>query len=280
METVGSEQVKRDTLSFLSVAMGSLYRSNDTTALSRCIESIQKQTFTNFEFLICDDGSSTAAMELLDRYAERDTRIRLIRPGNKILLPQKLNACITEAQGEYIARMDDDDVSHPDRFEKQLDFLLRHPEVGFVGCNVNLSRNNVISFTRELPKYPTVKDFYVTQPYVHPTLIFRKAVLDLVGGYCEEPYCDLCEDYDLLLRMYICGVWGVNLQEPLLDYSLPAKKTRRKMRHRMNEARVRWKRFCQLKLMPGALPFVIKPLATGLLPTALLNQIKRQRGTG
>lgn len=260
----------------ISVLMGVYYRSNDIALLQRSVSSILSQTFTDFELLICDDGSSPAAIAYLDQIATEEPKIRLIRRGNLVTLPSKLNACLAEAKGDFIARMDDDDFSHPERFEEQIGFLAEHPEIAFAGCNVNLWRNNVIVGQRVLSECPTVRDFYFVQPYIHPSLMFRKEALLKVEGYSEEKSCILCEDYDLLLRLYTAGYQGANLQECLLDYTIPlTAKGNRKMKHRWNESVTRWRRFRDLGCLPKALPYVVKPVVVGLLPEGLLGRLKK-----
>ena len=118
----------------------------------------------------------------------------------------------------------------------------------------------------------------MVQPYIHPTLLFRREALAAVGGYSEEKHCILCEDYDLLLRLYAQGYSGANLQERLFDYTVPATaKGSRRMCHRWNEAVTRYRRFRQLGVLPGALPYVVKPLAVGLLPEPILRRWKECR---
>ncbi len=100
-----------------------------------------------------------------------------------------------------------------------------------------------------------------------------------MNGYSEDPRQLLCEDYDLLLRLYAAGYRGMNLQESLLDYTIPVTaKGSRKMRHRWNEAVTRYQRFRQLGLLPGVAPYVVKPLAVGLFPEKLLERMKRTNG--
>lgn len=252
--------------------MGTLYRRTDLDYLQLSIESILNQTYGNFEFLICDDGSTPEAKQMLEAFREKDSRIKLIRPGNKIDLASKLNACIQEAAGGFIARMDDDDYAAPERFEKQLAFLEAHADVAFVGCSVTLLRDGVRTGARIFPEYPMVKDFFITQPYIHPTLMFRRQVLDKAGGYSEERRQFLCEDYDLLLRLYSMGYRGANLQEQLLVYRVSTEKAHRKMIHRWNESVTRWERFRELRLLPYTFPFVLKPLAAGLVRRHILER--------
>ena len=260
----------------ISVLMGVYYQRDSIDLLERSIFSILNQSFFDFELLICDDGSNIQSSSFLSELAKKDIRIRLVRHGNLFTLPEKLNACLVESRGKWVARMDDDDYSHPERFERQLKYLNSHPEVSVVGCNVNLCLEGQIIGQRILPEFPSLHDFYFVQPYIHPALIFRKDALVAVGGYSESPHCILCEDYDLLLRMYTAGYHGYNLQEILFDYTIPATaKGNRKMRHRWNEVVTRYYRFRELKVLPSAWPYVIKPLAVGVLPEPLLRIIKQ-----
>ncbi len=268
--------MQQDKNPLVSVAMGVFYRREDLSLLKRSVDSILNQTFSDFEFLICDDGSTNEAKQFLDLCAEQDNRIRIIRPGDKFDLASKLNACIKEAHGKYIARMDDDDYSIPKRFQIQLDFIEANENIAFVGSNVSLNREGAPSGERILPEYPTVEDFFMTQPYIHPALMFRKDALFNVGCYSENKHQLLCEDYDLLLRLYAKDYTGMNIQENLLEYTIPiTAKGNRKMHHRLNETITRYERFKELGKLPSALPYVVKPIAVGLVPEILLKKIKR-----
>lgn len=97
-----------------------------------------------------------------------------------------------------------------------------------------------------------------------------------VGGYSEDPHTVLCEDYDILLRLYAQGFLGANVQELLLDYTVPkSAKGNRTMRHRFNEAITRWRRFQELGILPQTLPYVLKPIAVGMIPDFLLKKVKK-----
>lgn len=270
-------RMPEDKKPLISVLMGVRYRCESLDLLRRAVESVLKQTATDFEFLICDGGSSPAASSLLDSYAETDSRVRLIREeGIPTDLAHKLNACLHRAEGTLIARMDDDDVSHPERFARQTAYLTEHPDITFVGCNVALQTEGVTVGHRAFPEYPQVKDFYFTQPFIHPTLVFRREALLAVGGYSEGKYQVLCEDYDLLLRLYTAGYRGANLQEALFDYTVTASaKGNRRMCHRWNETVTRWCRFKELHLLPKTLPYVVKPLVVGMIPGKLLQRMKQ-----
>lgn len=258
--------------------MGVYHPGDDTNDLRRAVDSILGQTFENFEFLICDDGSSETAKRLLEQYAGQDSRVRLIRPGGVQCLPDKLNACIRHAGGGYFARQDADDVSAPDRFKKQIGLLKSHPEIAFVGCNVALFCDGNVCGERRFPEFPQKEDFLFSMPFIHPTLMFRRDAIEAVGGYSRSKWAVLCEDYDLLLRLYEKGFCGYNLQEILFSYQVsPLDYKKRKYRHRINEAVIRFCRFRALGMLPRGLPYVIKPLAVGLLPHQMLSNLKKGR---
>lgn len=261
----------------ISVLMGVLYRQEDISLLKRSVRSVQDQEYSDWELLICDDGSTTAAHRYLDEAAAQDSRIHLIRGCPKVDLASKLNRCLIKAKGTYIARMDDDDWSCAQRFEKQLRALDENPAIAFVGSNVRLWKDGRIVGVRKLPQKPEIRDFLFVQPFVHPTLMFRGEALLMVGGYSEDKHCIKCEDYDLLLRLYKHGYQGANLREYLLDYSIPdTAKGNRTMSDRWNEAVTRYKRFGELGLLPAKFPYVVKPLAAGIVPEAILEEIKRK----
>jgi glycosyltransferase involved in cell wall biosynthesis len=108
---------------------------NSSTYLAESIESILNQTFQYFEFIIINDGSTDRSNEILEKYKQLDDRIYLYHQEQQGL-PTALNQGIQLAQGKYIARMDADDISLPERFEKQVDFMEAHPEVGVCGTRV------------------------------------------------------------------------------------------------------------------------------------------------
>ena len=108
---------------------------NAAKYLDKAIRSILNQSFEDFEFLMADDGSTDGSARILERYAARDPRIRLIRRPHKGLAPT-LQELVEEARGEFIARMDGDDIALPERFQKQVEYLLANPDCVLVGSRV------------------------------------------------------------------------------------------------------------------------------------------------
>ena len=259
----------------VSVIM-SVYNPGDFSQVRLAVESILDQTLEDLEFLIYDDGSDQGTGKLLRELAGKDDRIRLLGGGENKGIAAGLNACIRQSRGEYIARMDADDISLPRRLERQAEFLSSHPEYGFVGCCAGLLEGSRIRGHRSMPEAPKSRDFLPYSPYIHPSVMFRRPALTEAGGYSESRHTLRCEDYDLFMRLHVLGCYGYNLQEELFLYREDtAAYQRRKFRYRLDELRLRRKGFPALGLRgPLVLAAVFRPLLAGLLPKKLLKWMK------
>jgi glycosyltransferase involved in cell wall biosynthesis len=161
------------------------------------VRSILEQTHGDFEFIIFDDGSTDGSTERLREWAQRDDRIKLKESMTNLGPVGSSKAVVELASGELIARMDADDVSHPRRFERQLQVLRDRPEIGLVACVCD-----VIGVNGEVVRGPDVwrlgRRSWVA-PFAHGSAMFRREVFDAVGGYRED--CAFWEDQDLFVRM-------------------------------------------------------------------------------
>lgn len=183
----------------ISVAM-SVY--NGEKYLHQAIESILNQTFRDFEFIIVNDGSTDKTEEIIDEYAKKDLRVKIIKNKNNIGLTKSLNKAIKEAKGEYIARMDADDISLPERLKKQLSFMENHPEIGVVGCWYYLidKNNKLIKKCQPAIKFSKIKKALINSaPIIHPGLMIKKEALRKVNSYDES--FKYAQDRDLLFRI-------------------------------------------------------------------------------
>jgi len=172
---------------------------NGETYLCEAIDSILNQTLTNFEFLIIDDASTDRTLKILQSY--EDPRIQLIRNCENLGLTKSLNKGIKLAKGEYIARMDADDISYPQRLEKQLFFLERNPDIGVLGTwTLNIDETGKSVGSEKFPVYPETIKISIIFGYslAHPSVMMRKNILNLVGGYDEN--IRYAQDYDLWIR--------------------------------------------------------------------------------
>ena len=195
---------------------------NGSKYLVEAIESILSQTFDDFEFLIIDDGSTDKSLEIIKSY--EDPRIKVIQNPQNLGISASLNNGIYSAKGEYIARMDGDDISLPDRFQKQIKFLDSHPEVIIVGSYMNI----IGSLFNQKLRYPLSHDDIVnsmltSNPMGHPSVMFRRLEVTQLGGYRSmKEWNNGSEDYDLWLRMVGANYKLANLPECLMDYRIHA----------------------------------------------------------
>lgn len=185
----------------ISVAM-SVY--NGERFLAPAIESILAQTFSDFEFLILDDGSGDGTRGIIETYAARDARIRPIIRENRGLVAS-LNQLVDEARAPIVARMDADDICMPERFARQIAFLAGHPDHGVVGCWSEDIDEHGNSYSVVAPEHPDTHEGFLKAiengwPLLcHPAVMYRRDLVLSVGGY--HAAFRHCEDLDLWLRL-------------------------------------------------------------------------------
>jgi glycosyltransferase involved in cell wall biosynthesis len=186
------------TTPLISIVM-SVY--NGQSFLSEALKSISAQTLTDYEFIIVNDGSTDETKDILDRYKHTDSRVRVYDRAHHGLTAT-LNFGCRIAKGEYIARMDADDISTPARLERQIDFLSRNSQVAVLGGAISLIRSDG-AFVEDL-RFPlsnssikmTLKGYNC---FNHSTVMMRSAAFNEVGGYRDA--FQVAQDYDLWLRM-------------------------------------------------------------------------------
>ena len=242
----------------ISVIMGV---RNGGERFVNAVESIEAQTYADWEFIICDDGSTDDTYEKLLAYAEHKNKFKIIKNETNVGLAATLNHCIEHCSGEYIARMDDDDFSYPERFEKQVAYLEAHPEIAFVSSSVDIFDGEKIVSQRILLPNPQKKDLVYGSRFIHPATMFRASDLKAVGCYrvCKDTVRG--QDYDLFMRLYGAGYLGANITEPLLRYTEDkANFKRRTFKARVGEMKIRVHGFKAMRVMHWAFPFVFKPL--------------------
>ena len=199
--------------------MGAL---NEEKRLPRAIRSILDQTCRDFELLIVNDGSTDGTPRVLEEFAKQDGRVRWFQNASRQGLGGSLNRCAGEARGEFLARMDADDVSLPSRLEEQVCFLDAHPEVDIVGTaayKVDDTGKITGTMSAEPDHDRMVRRIYRRNPFIHPSVMMRRVTFARLGGYDESLPLG-CEDYDLWLRASRSCRFA-NLSKPLLMYTSP-----------------------------------------------------------
>jgi len=186
--------------------------------LRSSVESILGQSFTNFEFIIVDDGSSDSTGAILREYARRDKRIDLLQNPANIGLTRSLNRILPLAKGDYIARQDADDLSLPNRFEEQIAVLRDSPEAGFVGSSVTeIDEYGTSGAIVEAPTNDTLIRWQMLfrNVFKHPSAMIRRRVLKKYGFTYDERF-RYAQDYDLWSRLLVHCV-GLNIANPLVQ---------------------------------------------------------------
>lgn len=184
------------------------------TYIAEAIDSILGQTFRDFEFIIIDDASSDRTAEIVKSCS--DDRIRFYRNEHNMGVAAALNRGLDLASGEYIARMDADDISLPERFQKQIAYLERHPACGICGSNLRVFSGKQEEWTAVYAEGDARirADMVFNSAFAHPSVMLRAGALD--GLRYDRGY-EKAEDYELWYRL-LARTKGHNIQEPLLRY--------------------------------------------------------------
>ena len=260
----------------ISVLMG-IYNCADT--LDSAIASILGQSITDWELILCDDGSTDDTYQVAERYRQQyPQKLTLLKNQENKGLNYTLNRCLSAATGEYIARMDGDDLCMPNRFALELQTLESNPDIAIVSTPMEYFDENGTWATGTAIPHPQPKDFLHGTPFCHAPCMLRRQALLAVGGYTDDKKFLRVEDYDLWIKLYAAGYQGVNLPQPLYRMRDDRNATaRRKFRYRINEARVKAKAVRLLKLPVWGYLYALRPILVGLLPTFLYTRLHKKR---
>lgn len=199
----------------ISVVM-SCYNEEET--VQEAVKSILTQTFDRIEFIIIDDGSTDSTFNALQHLAQKDTRIRLAQNDQNLGLSASLNKGIKMSRSPFIARMDADDFSLPDRLALQYKFFQNNKDLDVVGTNAIMIKNGVEKISRvPLSNKDIHREKYRRTVLIHPTVMLRRELFDKYGYYDES--LSWAEDKDLWLR-WMGSVCFANIEEPLLRYKV------------------------------------------------------------
>lgn len=252
---------------------------NCESTISEAIDSILKQTYSNYELIICDDCSTDETYRILTKYKKKyEDKIILIQNSENKKLPYSLNHCLEYASGQYIARMDGDDISLPDRFEKQVYFLKNHPEIDLVGTAMTVFDGQKVVGSVVKPEKVDKYSLKISPCFCHATIMTYKYVYDELNGYSLDKKNIRVEDVNLWFRFFAHGFNGANLSEEL--YVVTDDNTaykRRKFKLRINAMRTLYDGYKLLDYPLKDYPLIILPVIKGLAPKFVYNLFRNRK---
>lgn len=224
--------------------------------LTHAIESVINQTYQNWELLLVDDGSTDSSLHIAKKFVEKDNRIKLFSDSKNKALAARLNELSKLSSGNYIARMDADDIMHPQRLEKQIQFLQEYPSIDVLGTNAYTIDENNMVIGRRLAK---TQGLEVVKSFIHPSIMGKKR------WFLENPYDEEAiriEDAELWYRTNDYSSFYI-MYEPLLFYRefgadyykkyLLANSSRRHILSKYSSNNLYWKKFYYSNLLKGAI---------------------------
>lgn len=257
----------------ISVIMG-VY--NDEKYLEEAIKSILSQNLKDFEFIICSDCSTDGSNDIIRKYAKSDERIIFLENKKNLGLATTLNKCIDAASGKYIARMDSDDISLPERLQIQYDFLEKHEDYDVSGTLAYFIDENNKKYKRfqRLENVDLIEAVKMSQ-IIHPTAMIRRKKLLAVGKYTVNKNTERAEDYDLWCKILESGGKIINIQEYHFLYreAIDGLK-KRKFRYRIQEAKLKFYWIKRTKQPMIIYIYAIKPIIIGLIPACLMRILR------
>lgn len=259
----------------ISVLMG-IY--NCASTLQEALDSLYAQTFKDFEIILCNDGSKDNTYELALENQKKHQNIVLLNNPHNMGLNQTLNNCLAVAKGEYIARMDGDDLCMPDRFETELRFLEEHSEYAIVSSPMEYFDEQGTFMTGSGRGEIKPEHFRNGSPICHAPCMVRKEAYDKVGGYSVSPKLLRVEDYNLWFKMYAAGYKAYMLEKPYYRMRDDRNaKNRRKWSGRKNEYYVMSTGFKMLGLPWYYQLYALRPLIIGMLPGFVYDWLHKRR---
>ena len=199
---------------------------NAAATLDACLISLRRQTWADFEIIAVDDGSTDRTLDVLQFHAVRDERVRVFaRPHGGVV--RAMNFGMSQARGEYIARMDSDDICLPHRLGLQKAYLDRRPEVGLVGGLMRfggdgercLGYKTYVDWINTVVEEDEISLYrFVESPLANPSIMFRKELVSRHGPFYDGPFP---EDYEFLLRLLEAGVILAKVREDVIVWNDP-----------------------------------------------------------
>jgi glycosyltransferase EpsE len=245
--------------------------------LKEAVESILNQSYKDFEFIIVNDCSKDNSWTILKEFEKEHKSIRLINNAKNLGLTKNLNRALAISKGEYIARMDADDISELNRFERQIEFFEKHKRVDIIGTfSKDINEHGEIIGTRTTPitHKDIIKILPKLSPISHPTVMFRKKSLGKLGFYNVKYRTS--QDYDMWFRAAGAGLEFYNIPEFLLKYRMDDDYVGRKtFKFRWNDFKLRLEGYKYINLPFYKYTYALIPLVLGIIPQSVYTLLKK-----
>jgi glycosyltransferase involved in cell wall biosynthesis len=250
---------------------------NGERFLREAVDSILGQTYRDLELIVIDDGSADGSGEILAQRRQADARLRVFPQAN-MGLTRSLNRGVELSTGEYVARMDADDLSEPRRFERQVAFMDAHPDVGLLGTAYReIDGEGRVLGTKVFPTDDRALRAALIRynPFFHASVLLRREVFTAVGLY--DPAWPSVEDYELWLRV-AQRFRLANLEEPLgmRRYDGVNISIRRDNEQLLWSMRLRWAAIRRGQYPPSDVVHLARPMVAWLTPIGLRNAVRRR----
>ena len=250
---------------------------NCSSTLAEALDSLLSQTYQGFKVILCDDCSTddtyAVAQQYVNKYPEK---FILIKNEVNSKLPKSLNNCLQYADTEYVARMDGDDISKPERFEKEIDFLDKHPEYAVVSTAMEYFDENGIFKVGHPVERPSKENFIGSTPHAHAPAMIRTSVILSVGGYTDERWTRRGQDVHLWAKIYSKGYRGYNITEPLymMRDDVSAYK-RRNMKEALYAVRRNYEIYKLMNISYLNIYGLVRPLLVAMLPKFIYDKLHK-----
>ena len=245
--------------------------------LKEAIESILNQTYQDFEFIIVNDCSKDSSWAILQDYEKSHKCIRLIDNTENLGLTKNLNRALAISKGKYIARMDADDISELNRFERQIAFFNNDKTVDILGTfSHDVDEHGGIIRPRKAPiaHHDIMKMLPKFSPIAHPTVMFKKSSLEKIGFY--NPKYRTSQDLEMWFRAAAAGLKFHNIPEYLFKYRMDSDYVARKtFKFRWNDYKLRLEGYKHIHLPWYRYVYALIPLILGIIPESIYNLLKK-----
>ena len=251
---------------------------NAADTIERCLESILNQTYGPIEIICCDDCSSDNTLDIIKKYEARG--VKVLANDRNMRAAYSRNRCIEISSGQFIAQIDDDDYCVPERIEKQVRFLQENPKYDFVGTGIfYFDENGVWGQSGWEEGYaPTKESFLRNSVFINPSMMYRASCIKMINGYRGSKETRRSQEYDMHMRLYIAGYLGYVLPDRLTYYYRGEKSYPKiKYEYRIDEAKIRFRNYKALGLMPKGAIYALKPLIVGLIPSKLVDNLFKKK---